>query len=275
MADTIDSMPRPLVVSAPTARILADRRLTIPSHVIITLTQIAVNGHASTAIANDLTDSAGLAFTAACTAPTAQMSMFTNPITEPILFAAVIATFHSAYDTDPAVDENAPTIMPCNALPIGSSIHGNSFCSTASTTSPTTASQQRKNEKRKGPAPTAGRARKKGNGPRGQNRACVDANLTIAMAEPSSIMPSAIHTNTMPLYCCIVLLWIALDTTQENAAMIHAAVATKMPKAHRPPTMFDTRLMNGKNVQFGDTENPDRSLSVNASTISDAVAAIG
>ena len=72
-----------------------------------------------------------------------------------------------------------------------------------------------------------------------------------------------------------MLLWIALDTTQENAAMIHAAVATKMPKAHRPPTMFDTRLMNGKNVQFGDTENPDRSLSVNASTISDAVAAIG
>ena len=39
--------------------------------------------------------------------------------------------------------------------------------------------------------------------------------------------------------------------------------------------MFDTGLMNGKNVQFGDTENPDRSLSVNASTISDAVAAIG
>ena len=167
MADTIDSMPRPLVVSAPTARILADRRLTIPSHVIITLTQIAVNGHASTAIANDLTDSAGLAFTAACTAPTAHMSMFTNPITQPILFAAVIATFHSAYDTDPAVDENAPTIMPCNALPIGSSIHGNSFCSTASTTSPTTASQQRKNSKeRKGPVPTAGRARrKKGTGP--------------------------------------------------------------------------------------------------------------
>lgn len=59
MADTIDSMPRPLVVSAPTARSLADRRLTIPSHVIITLTHIAVNGQASTAIANDLTDSAG------------------------------------------------------------------------------------------------------------------------------------------------------------------------------------------------------------------------
>ena len=91
-----------------TVRILCVICPTMPSMVIITLMHTAVNGHASTAIAKLLITSATLPLAAACKAPMTHNAMFTNPMIQPIRFAAVMATFHSSLDMLPTRPLKAP-----------------------------------------------------------------------------------------------------------------------------------------------------------------------